>query len=136
METNFTNYCKEYITDRLNDYEGTSHYLCDFASEITEGANVDGTITYSTNAAIEFIKEHFNEAAAYYNYAKDNYGEVPCNPFDNTEAYMVCMVIDGVKSLMNQVLIDNEDWDNEVEITNELIEEIKEGLEDIEIDWL
>ena len=127
METNFTTYCKEYITDRLSDYKGGIFYLCDFASEITKCDNVNGSITYSSYKAMEFIKEHFEAARAYWNYAKDNFGEVNHNPFEEPEAYMVCMVIAGVNSLMSQAIGNPDDWDNK---------EIEEGLEDADIDWL
>lgn len=136
METNFTTYCKEYITDRLSDYKGRIFYLCDFPSEITMDDNVNGSITYSSYKAMEFIKEHFEAAGAYWNYAKDNFEEVEHNPFEEPEDYMVCMVIEGVNSLMSQVIGNHDDWDNQVEITDKLIKEIEEGLEDADIDWL
>lgn len=98
--------------------------------------NVNSSITYSSYKAMEFIKEHFEAAGAYWNYAKDNFGEVEHNPFEEPEAYMVCMVIEGVNSLMSQVIGNHDDWDNQVEITDELIKEIEEGLEDADIDWL
>ena len=58
---NFKDYCKNYILDHIDGYEGQSHYGCDFAYTLTEAPNVDGSLTYSTRDAIEYLREWWYE---------------------------------------------------------------------------
>ena len=94
MET-FEEYCKNFIVDNLDAYVGTDVYGCDLSSTLTEEINVNGSATFSRQKAIDYIKEWFDEAAEVYNYQVENYGRATQNPFENPEAWMVCMIIEG-----------------------------------------
>ena len=104
---------------------------CDLGNKLTEGINVDGSATYFTYEAKEYIKEWWNEASECYQYEKDNYGEVLHNPFEEPEAFHVCMIIHGVENILNQceTVTDNENWNNEIEFTDELIDKIIEEVQ-------
>lgn len=133
MET-FIDYCKSYIADHLGDYEGQNVYLYDLGFTITEGPNCDGTLTYSTAEAMEYLKEWMWDAADYYDYARDNFGEVQ-NPFANPEAYMVCMVIEGVRTMIDRAISElglDDQWNDEVELTEDLIRQIVDCVGDME----
>ena len=86
----FTNYCKEFIKDHIDGYTDQMVYGADLGYTITEGINADGSCTYSTYMAKQYIKEWWDDAADYFQYEKDNFGENN-NPFENPEAFMVCM---------------------------------------------
>jgi len=60
-----------------------------------------------------------------------NFGEVFNNPFENPEAFMVEMIIQGVNVLLSDVPTISKKWNEEIEITDELIKEIKEHIESI-----
>lgn len=136
MRQDFTDYCKEQIENRLPEMEGRSVYMCDLALDMMEGPNVDGTLTYSTNDAIEYIRKWWYDAADYFQYEKDNFGEVYHNPFDNPEAYMVCMVIEGVRSILSQCATVDEQWDDKVELTGAVIDRILSEVKDVEeVKW-
>lgn len=53
----------EVLTDKLDEYEGTSSYGCDLAYDLLQQYNVDGTYTYSTYKAKQWVWEHFDELA-------------------------------------------------------------------------
>jgi len=123
---NFVKYCKNYILDHIDEYEGQSHYGCDFAYTLTEAPNVDGSLTYSTYKAKEYLREWWDECGEYWDYEKDNFGEHTHNPFDEPEAYMVCMVIEGCSAILSQVPCIGKNWNEEIIINTEVITEIKD----------
>lgn len=129
----FDVYCKDFIKNHIEDHLGQTVYACDFASEITMGINVDGSATYSTYEAKEYLKEWWDEAADYYQYEEDNIGEHRWNPFENPEAYMVCMIIQGVDLLMSKIKEIEEAWDDQIEVTQELCNSICQQLDDIDM---
>lgn len=132
--TSYVEYVKEFINDNLPEYEGQSIYGCDLAYAITESINVDGTATYNTYEAKQYIKEWFDEAVDVYQYQVDNYGQALHNPFENPEAFMVCMIIEGVSSILGQCEVVNDDdvWNYETEWTEELINKILEYVKTVD----
>ena len=133
---NFVDYCKDYIKDHINDFEGETPYACDFCMTITEAPNSDGTLTYSTEQAKEYLKEWWNDCADYFQYEKDSFGENLHNPFENPEAFMVCMVIEGCNAILSRCPIIEENWNERIELTEEVISEILEYVEDFDEDCL
>lgn len=131
----FITYCKDYVAEHIDGYEGQRVYLSELGWTITEGPNADGTLTFSTAKAMDYLAEWRWEAADYWQYEKDNFGDNLHNPFDNPEAYMVCMVIEGVRALIDGAIwklgLDDE-WDDEVELTADLIEKIKGAVEEFD----
>lgn len=136
---NFVDYCKEYIAATIDEYEGQRVDLCDLGLELTEGPNVDGSLTYSSALAREYLKEWYDDAGAYWDYEEREFGEHFRNPFDNPEGYMVCMVIEGVRSLIDDALEElglMDKWDEEVELTPELCAQIVESVNNNKKDYL
>ena len=125
----FVEYCKNYILEHIDDYEGQDHYACDFAMTLTEGPNIDGSLTYSSYEAKQYLKEWWDECGEYWDYEKDNFGEHTHNPFDNPEAYMVCMVIEGVASILSNCPEIEDNWNEKIELTAEVIQNIKDYVE-------
>ena len=128
----FNEYCKNYILENLDNYEGQSVYGSEVGYTITQSPNVDGTLTYSTHEAIEYLREWWDEAGEYWEYEKDNFGEHPHNPFDEPEAYMVCMVIEGVNAILANEPHIEESWNDKLELTEEVIEDIKKYVEEFD----
>lgn len=125
----FINYCKQYIYDHIDDYRGQKVYPCDLGFTLTEGPNMDGTLTFSTADAKDYLREWWDEASDYYEYERDNFGTGGHNPFENPEAYMVCMVIEGVRALIDQAfMVLDIDYNEMVELTGDLIEQITEKV--------
>ena len=126
--TGFIDFCKNWIAEHLDDYEGQQVYLCDLGYEITNGPNMDGTLTYDRALAIDYLKEWWWEATDYFEYEKLNFGN-HVNPFGNPEAYMVCMVIEGVNTLIGTAVAElGMDWNEHVVLTPSLIDRIRESV--------
>jgi hypothetical protein len=121
---NFFEYCKDFIKDRLPLFEGYDVDTCDLGIEITDEINVNGSITHSYEDAKDYIHEWFEEAAEYWEFEKLNFGEHLHNPFDNPEAYMVCMVIEGVRAILGDCKTISDNWNDEIALTKETIEKI------------
>lgn len=138
METKLetlTDYCKNFIISNIDNYSDQSIYGCDLGYTITEGINADGSCTYSTYEAKEYIKFWWDDASDYFQYEKDNFGENLHNPFENPEAYMVCMVIQGVNSLLSQISFINKNWNNKIKLTKKNIKKIIRGIKDLEVEF-
>lgn len=138
MNTNLetlTDYCKNFIADNLENYSNQSIYGCDLGYTITEGINIDGSCTYSAYKAKEYLKFWWDEAADYLQYEKDNFGENLHNPFENPEAYMVCMVIEGVNSLLSKSKFIDDNWDNNIELTDKNINKIILEIKDFQVEF-
>ena len=132
----FFDYCKEHLLQRLEDYKGTSEYACDLGYTLCERENCDGTLTYSTYEAKQYLKEWWDECGEYLEYENRNFGENRYNPFENPEAFMVCMVIEGVNSILSQCESINEAWCDNIELSGEFLEKLCKEIEEVtEIKW-
>lgn len=129
----FIEFCKAQVIDNLADYEGQDVYACDLAYTLTERMNADGTFTYNRAEAKEYIKEWWDTAADYSDYEEFNFGK-RSNPFENPEAFTVCMVINGVSGLLAKCAIIDEKWNDRIELTAENIATIKEQIEELSDD--
>ena len=123
---------KEFTGEHLDELEGVSVYACDLAYTLAESDNINGTMTYSTKAAIDYIREWWYDCADYSDYEEMNFGK-RSNPFANPEAFMVRMVIEGINSILSQCEMIDENWNDEIELTPEVIEAIKEQIKDKEV---
>lgn len=127
----FVEFCKNHILENIENYEGQSVYACDLGYTLTEGMNVDGTFTYSTDLAKDYLHEWWYEAADYWEYEKSNFGENYHNPFDNPEAYIVCMVIEGVNGLLARCDYIDKHWNDEIKLTKRAIATITKQVEEL-----
>ena len=132
---NFICYCKEHIAEKIYDFVGSTYYGADFAYELTQYENTNGTLTFSRKAAQEQLGEWWLDCGDYWEYEKDNFGEHLHNPFDEPEAYMVCMVIEGCASLLGQTEALQEVWNDKFELTQELADKIVEQVNEINSIW-
>ena len=127
----FVAYCKAHAIQELEELKGmdASEYGCDLYITLTQDINVNGTATFSTYEAKEYIKLWWDEAADVYQYQKDNYGEAFYNPFESPEAFHVCMIIEGVRALLCKCRLIDEFWNEELPLTkkniNRLFRQIK-----------
>lgn len=126
----FIPFCKQQILDNIDEFEGDSKYGCDLGYELTQGMNCDGTFTYSTKEAMEYLQDWWWDAEQYSEYEDFNFGE-RTNPFKNVEAFLVRMVVEGVNGLMGKLPIIEEHWNDKLELTPENIETIKEQLDEL-----
>ncbi len=130
MESYF-DYCKRHLLELLDAYIGTSHYACDLGYCLCEEENANGTLTFSRNRAMKYLQAWWFDCGDYWEFEKDNFGEHPHNPFDNPEAFMVCMVIHGVDNILSQCRPINEAWNDTITLSDEFVAELKKEIEEV-----
>ena len=118
------------LMDKLDEYEGTSSYGADLAYDLLQQYNVDGSYTYSTYEAKQWIASWFDELGEIVEEMTEE-GLVPCNVFDNPEAFQVQIMLYVAGQLLGQCDTVNEFWNDKQELTEEIIAKIKEELNEI-----
>lgn len=125
----FFDFCKDFILDNIEDYEGIDVYGADLGIDLTEGINADGTFTYSTEKAKKYLQDWWADAAEYSEYEEMNFGQ-RSNPFENVETFIVRMVIEGVSTILSRCKFVYDKWNDKFELTSEIISTIKEEVEE------
>lgn len=127
LSTNFKEWLYEKIDTALFNYMGTSVYGADLAYKLFECENVDGTVTYNSYEARDFIKEHWDDAGEISEYLTTELG-LNINPFGEPEKFHVCMLLEGASDVISRSGFVNEHWNEEMEIDMQSIECIKSDL--------
>lgn len=117
-------WAKEFILDYIDEYEGLSTYGADLAYEITEVPNKNGVYE---DDAWGFITKHIQDAREEYDNQEDILGEAK-NPLKDPDGFVVVWLIDAVGSILANIDIVDENWNNELELTKDVIKEIKDAL--------
>ena len=82
----------ERMIDHLDDLEGRDGYVSELAFTLFEGENIDGSMTYSTYKAEQWIAEHFHDLGDVVEDMAADWDITP-NPFSNPEKFMVQVVL-------------------------------------------
>lgn len=125
----FFDYCKNYISEHLGNFKGQTTTSCDLYSKITEEPNINGSLTFSSYEAKQYLREWWDEVGEYLEYEIINFGEHFHNPFNEPEVYMVCMVIEGINIMISRCDIINKNWNDEIELNEKNIKTILEQVE-------
>lgn len=80
------------MIDHLDDLEGRDGYVSELAFTLFEAENIDGSMTYNTYKAEQWIAEHFHDLGDVVEDMSVAWDITP-NPFNNPEAFMVQVVI-------------------------------------------
>lgn len=127
---------KEFIVNKLGDYEGSEYYLCDLGMTLSDGENADGSWYCSTYQAKQEVIENWDLCGEFYNYYKDNFGDTEGleNPFDDVEKFHCQMMIFAVSNSFCWAVSQIENysshdiWNDKIEITEDFIVEIEKAL--------
>ena len=119
------------LMDKLDEYKGNSTYGAELDFYLLQQYNVDGSYTYSTYEAKKWVQEHFDELGEIVEEMTEE-GLAPCNVFDNPECFMVQIMLYVAGQLLGQCDTVNEFWNEEQELTEEIIAKIKAELNEIE----
>jgi len=123
----FKNWLFEMISDALEDYEDVEIYGCDLALKLFEGQNANGSVSCSSYEAKEFIREYWDDAGEIIDDWKSNTGE-SINPFENPESFQVIMLLEGARDILSQSSFIDEHWNDEFELTGDVIKTIKTDI--------
>ena len=118
------------LKDKLDEYEGNSTYGADLAFYLLQQYNVDGSYTYSTYKAKQWVASCFDELGDIVNDMTEE-GIPPCNVFDSPEGFMVQIMLYVAGELLGQCDTVNAFWNEEQELTEEIVTKIKEELNEI-----
>lgn len=129
----FRKWIDEKIADALDENIRETVYGSELPYKLFEGENIDGSVTYNTYEAKEFIKNHWDDASEIAQYLMENF-DISLNPFENPEKFHVCMLLYGAEDIINESQFVGEHWDEQYELTSENVAEIKSdiGIEDNE----
>lgn len=130
----FVAFCKNHIITNIEDREGETIDASELGWSLTDRMNADGTFTYSTEMAKDYLREWFWDAGKYFDYEKVSFGENLHNPFENPEAFVVCMVIEGVNGILARCEYIDSHWNEEITLDSGVIGTIIEQVEEISDD--
>ena len=122
----------EELKQKLEDYEGADVYGGDMAYTLLEEYDYSHSYTYNTKESKDMISIYFDELGDIYNNYLFNYGkEGAINPFENPEEFIVIMLLEKASELLSNCEFVFNNWNNEVELTEENIKTIKNELENL-----
>lgn len=127
---------KEYVIDEmiehLEDMKGIVVCGCDLDYKIFEQEIHNGSYTCSTYKAIEWVKEYFKELVEVVEEINDNCDkEFLPNVFEETERFQLTCMFEISSYLIGECEIVQENWDDEIELTEENIKIICKQLEEL-----
>ena len=123
----------ETIISRLNDYQDTTHYICELSLILFERENIDGSVLYNTYRTKEFIKENFDLFGDLVEYVQDNMNMV-LNPFSEPEKAHVILLLEASQSILSKLPTIDKFWNDEKELTPNLIKQLTKELNALDID--
>lgn len=130
------NYVIDLLLNELENYEDTKVYACELDYTLLEGYNIDGSITYNTYEAKEWIKEHYDDIGEFLeNYSfcvgNDNLSSLAIDIFTNPEKAMVIICLEKANEILSSLDFVKENWDNEIILNTKNISKIEKGLKDL-----
>lgn len=120
-------YVKDLLLDELENQYGMTQYGCDIAYQLLESYNIDGTITYSTYKAKEWLKEYFDDLGEVVEEYHFTTGKL-LNPFENAEQFMVIIVMEVAQGLLSRTDFINDNWNDEITLDKKTIKTITSEL--------
>lgn len=129
-----TNYVIDLLIRKLEDYEDMSIYGCDMAYTLLEEYNVDGSITYNTCEAIEWLKDNIQDIYDFlptikFMYDDEFYAKLCIDILDSPEKAMVIICLEKANEILSNLDYIQDNWNNEIVLDKKTIEIIKEELE-------
>lgn len=121
----------DHIDYWLDGNEGRDVWGADLGFEITLNENTNGFVDNPyTYTAKEWIKEHFDDCATYWEYEKDNYGSDgnKVNPFDEPVTYQLLIFINAVEQIINSLPYVDEHRDDKITLTPNVIARLRYEL--------
>lgn len=106
-------------------------YLCDLDCELWESERLDGTITYNTYEAKEWIKNYFNDIGEVWEEVQFSFDKEflqDFNMFDNPEKFMLLIVCEASNYLLNQCQYINDNWNEQKVLNDSIIKKIIDQL--------
>ena len=130
--------CKleDFSIDNNYNYECTQVYACDLAYKLFENENIDGSFFYDTIQAKKWLSEHFDDLSEIIEELQFQFDEDFCNKilldfFKNPDCFIVVVVLEVANYLLGQCKYINENWNNDITLTNDIIDIICQQLDEL-----
>ena len=128
---NFISDLKSQIIDKLNGYAGGNYYACDLAQILFEGENVNGSVFCNTYKTKEFIKENFALFGELVEHWENVCGET-LNPFLEPEKAHVILLLEAAQSVLSCCELIDLNWNNQIELTEDFINELTSQINEFD----
>jgi hypothetical protein len=131
LKNGLKNYMLKEMVGKLYEYEDTKHYACDLGYSLFEYDNINGTYTYSTCEAKEWIKEYWEDIGDVVEEMKFQMGadNIP-NVFENPERFMVVIMLEVSSYMLSKCPFIDTNWNDEIILSRENIEIIVKELQE------
>ena len=126
-ETTTLDWVKSLIIERLSDYANTTTYGCDLAYKLFEGENANGSVFCNTFKTVEFIKANYDLFGEFLEQYESNFGTM-LNPFSEPEKCHVIFLLESASAVMSNCEFISENWNNKIQLTDEVINTITEQV--------
>lgn len=130
--------CKleDFSIDNNYNYEYMQIYACDLAYELFRNENIDGSFFYDIIHAKKWISEHFDDLSEIVEEIQTQFDEDFCNKilldfFKNPDRFVVAIVLAVADYLLGQCKYIDENWDNDITLTNDVIDTICQQLDEL-----
>lgn len=129
------NYVIDLLLEELENYEDVEVYASELAYTLLESYNMDGSITYNTYEAKEWIKENYDDIYDYTEEISFKFGEEIKNKIyfealENPEKFMVIICIEKAQEILGQLKTIDKNWDDKILLDKKMIETLKKELEE------
>lgn len=133
-------FVKSEIVRKLEDFENSicddSVYACDLAYKLFENENIDGSFFYDTVKAKKWLSEHFDDLSEIieelqFQFDKDFCNKIMLDFFNNPDCFIVVVVLEVASYLLGQFKYIDENWDDKITLTNDVIDIICQQLDEL-----
>lgn len=118
---------------KLYDYKWQEVCGCDLAYKLFEGYSIDGSVTYSTYEAKQWVKNNFDDLDEIVEEIQLKELEIP-NVFYNPESFMVIIYLEVADYVMSKCEFISKNWGDEFILNKENIKTIEKELESLKDD--
>lgn len=129
MET-IKDFVIDVLKDKLDEYEDTYQYGSELVYDLLQQYNVDGSYTYNTCEAKQWVQEHFDELGEIVKEMTEE-GLPPCNVFEDPEAFQVQIMLFVASDLLGQCETVEKAWNDEIILDKDIIDRIKKELDNL-----
>ena len=122
-------FVKKEIESRIQEFEDPTVYLSDLSYKLFESEYANGSYTCNSYKSIQWIKEYFEELGEIVDEYENEFSYSVPSPFSEPEKFqLVVITYIADKILLNAIYSAGLDINEEVELTNEVINSIIESL--------
>ena len=130
--SNVLKFVKEVLIEKLGEYEGKLIYGADLAYTLLSEYNVNRSYTCNSYESIQWIQENFMSIAEFIEeFDPESNGINLTNPFTNPEVFQVQIMLCASDPIMSKSQYISDNWNNEIELTQEVIDIIVNELNNI-----